>query len=423
MWLERGFRNLKFCGSQFLLCASLFWRVESSMRQPVAYHSPAPVAAVVPLPQVLPTVTPPCPLGANPTVKQELDHSKAENKWLRRELERFLKPLPPAGAPTTTMAPPAPAPVPAPAAVPPGPAPLSPLAPAPPPVMPLPAPAPAPAPAPNPWEVRAENAQLLTDAEAAHVAKEIATQVSAASATTAGTSVASGLVPSYEVAGSHLASAVAGHLVSSMPMGCPNCEAYAETKASFLFKKAIESKDLQNKVTALAVQAAKSATKQAAIEAAQREADQAVELGGWERALTHYLEEYMSGRLEDAMEPINDELRRAARQTARMAVYGGPPSPSPAPGPVAPVIPPFSVRNAAWRIAQATNYGLSPAAPPAVSPVPAPMSVEAPVPSPAPAPVPVEPASPAVSVLFPGPAPPPAFPPAPAMPSPGAAPL
>jgi hypothetical protein len=279
-------------------------------------------------------------------------------------------------------------------------------------MMPLPAPGPAPAPMPNAWEVRAENAQLLTDAEAAHLAKEIATQISAQSATTAGTSVASDLVPSYENAGGHLAAAVAGHLVSSLPMGCPNCETYAETKASFLFQKAIQSEDVQNKVAALAVQAAKSATTRAAIEEAQRESDQAVELGGWERALTHYLEEYMSERLQHAMEPINDELHRAAQQTARVAVYGAPPNPSPAPGPVAvaPIVNPFSVRNAAWRIAQATNYGLSPAAPPAVAPVPAPGFPS--VPSPAPAPV-HPPGSPAMPMMFPSSAPPPAFSPAP----------
>merc|ERR1719240_2032028 len=112
------------------------------------------------------------------------------------------------------------------------------------------------------------------------------------------------------------------------------------------------------------------------------------------------------------MEPISEELHRAARETARVAVYGGPPNPSPAPGPLAvsPIVNPFSVRNAAWRIAQATNYGLSPAAPPAVAPVPAPML--SPVPSPAPAPVPVHPpASPAMP-MFPGPAPAPPFSPA-----------
>jgi len=412
MSLELPFRQIKCWGRTLLVCVSLLGEVEACLqRVGIKHHSPAPGAATVLMPPTLPNPTTPCPSGEHPTIQQELDHSEAENKWLRRELERFLKPLPPAGAPTVApVMSPAPMPVSLPA---PAPAPmaLQPLAPAPPPVMlvPLPAPAapePAPAPVPNPWEVRAEREQLLTDAEAALLAKDIATQISTQSATSAGTSVASSLVPSYENAGSHLAAAVAGQLVSSMPMGCDNCETYAETKASFLFKKAIKSEDLKDKVTALAVQAAKSATMRAATQAAQREADQAVELGGWERALTHYLEEFMSSRLQSAMEPINDELRRAAQQTARVAVYGPSENPSPAPGPVvvAPIVNPFSVRNAAWRIAQATQYGLAPAAPPAVSPAPAPMFFTGAIVAPNPAP------APAMPLAFPSPAPLPALP-------------
>jgi len=426
MVLEHRFLQRTCCGKVLLICLSVVCQVEAELKLQLAIerHGSAPAAAAVampsgpagavPLPPTLQTATP-CPLGEKPMVEAKLKFSEAENKWLRRELERFLKPLPPAAAPPVL---PAPAPAPAQMAVP-APAPMTapalvPLAPAPPPVAPLPAPSPAPA--PNPWEVRAEQAQLLTDPEAALLATSIAGNVSEQTAMTAGTVVASDLVPAYKEAGLHLATAVAGHLVSKMPMGCDNCAAYAENKATILFQKAIENlsiegKDLANKVAEVAVQAAKDATLKAAKESAQREALHAVELGGWERALTKYMADYMRSRLQHAMEPIDEELRRAAAETARVAVYGPPESPSPAPGPlvVSPIVQPFSVRNAAWRIAQATRYGLSPATPP---PAPAPVPVASPVASPAAAPIAMLPPSPAP--VSPSPAPSLAVSPAPA---------
>merc|ERR1719399_627601 len=117
-------------------------------------------------------------------------------------------------------------------------------------------------------------------------------------------------------------------------MGCGNCAAYAEQEAQLLFQKAAEKQDLANKVTSLAVNAAKTATLKATTSAAEREALHAVELGGWEKALTKYMEDYLKTRLQNALEPLEDELHDAAKDTARVAIYGPEESPGPAPGPV-----------------------------------------------------------------------------------------
>lgn len=269
----------------------------------------------------------------------------------------------------------------------------------------MPAPNPAPAPAPNPWEVKAEKEQLLTDAEASVLAKDIAAKVTDSTAKVAGQSAASDVLLAYKAAGPHLAAAVVRKIVSSMPMGCDNCASIAESEASELFQKAVDRIDVQKNITSLAVQAAKRVALKATVDAAEHEALHAVELGGWERALTEYLEDYMRERLQNAMAPIDDQLKHAARETAKVAIYGPPKSPSPAPAPlvVAPIVNPFAVRNAAWGIAKATKYGLHIKPPPSPAPMPVPFTAESPSPAPF---VMMAPSPP--SVAFPSPVPVPA---------------